>query len=112
MACGVPQIVPRWSALAELAEPAAVFINCPTTAVTSGGCNVIGGVPDVDQIVEELDFLYRSPERRAELSRKGLQHVRSAKFNWPAIGRQFTEMLEGVISKRGAKHEARSEAHV
>src|SRR4030042_4693883 len=46
MACGVPQIVPDWSALGEWAREAALLVPCSTHAVTPNGVNVVGGAPD------------------------------------------------------------------
>ena len=99
MACGVPQIVPAWSALKELTKDAAWQIPCSSTAIGSPYVNVLGGVADEAEFMVALNALYRSKELRQEWGQKGLQRVREARFQWPEIGRQFKQVVDSVALK-------------
>jgi glycosyltransferase involved in cell wall biosynthesis len=93
MACGVPQIVPDWSALGEWTGQCAFKVPCRSTAVTPNFVNVVGGIPGKEETVECLDMLYRSKERRQEMSLLGLQLVQRPEFQWSNIGQRFVDVL-------------------
>jgi D-inositol-3-phosphate glycosyltransferase len=100
MACGVPQIVPDWSALGELCQGAAEMIPCTSTAIGPPYVNVIGGIADKTRFIQALDELYVSHERRRELREAGLARVREDRFRWEHIGAAFRDVFlrvaEGV----------------
>jgi glycosyltransferase involved in cell wall biosynthesis len=96
MACGVPQIVPEWSGLAEWTEDAAVGVKCTTTAVTPNKINVVGGVPEIDGVVRALKYLYESEAHRERFAKKGLALVSRPEFRWRSIGEQYAEALAQV----------------
>lgn len=98
MACGVPQIVPDWSALGELAAGAAMLVPCTSTAIGPPYVNVIGGIADEWQFVDALDRIYREPELRAQLRADGLARVREERFRWQHIGEQVLSVLDGVLA--------------
>lgn len=102
MACGVPQIVPDWSALGELAEEAAVLVPCTSIAInpTAPGLNVIGGVADEKRFVEVLDHLYRKPEWRQQYAEAGLKRVAEDRFRWENIGQKYLELLNTLVGTR------------
>lgn len=104
MACGVPQIVPDWAALGELARDAAVLVPCTSTAINpvAPGLNVIGGVPDEKRFVEVLDHLYRQPDWRRQYGDAGLQRVSEPRFRWTNVGQQYVETLETVLGTKEA----------
>lgn len=62
MACGIPVIAPRWSALAELfrEEQGAILVPCSGTAMTApgGGSYTIGGIADHKETSAALDLVY------------------------------------------------------
>lgn len=93
MACGVPQIVPAWSALGELCEGAARLVPCTSTAIGPPYVNVIGGVADEAMFVTELSALYNSADARRELREAGLARVREERFRWTHIGEAFRDVL-------------------
>lgn len=96
MACGIPQIVPDWSALGELCEDAALKIPCTSTAVTPNQINVIGGVPDKAKTIEALDHLYRSKEMRQVLAKRGWELVRNPRYRWENVGIAFRDAINGL----------------
>ena len=96
MACGVPQIVPEWSALAEWAE-AAVQIPCKTTATTFDSINVIGGIPDEDNFIFALNKIYQDAHWREDLVSRGLNLVQKTEYRWETIGERFAVGLDEAM---------------
>lgn len=94
MACGVPQIVPHWSALGEWCEDAAVKIKCSTTATTFDGINVIGGIADEEDFIYSLNQLYNDVEVRQCYISRGYEMAGRPEYQWPAIGSKFATALE------------------
>lgn len=98
MACGVPQIVPDWSALGDLCKGAALLVPCTTTNSGSPYVNVIGGVADEAQFIEELDAVYRDAGLRAHVAQTGLDRAAELRFTWDDIGRQYEKVLGAVLA--------------
>jgi D-inositol-3-phosphate glycosyltransferase len=114
MACGIPQILPDWSALGEWAKPAALMVPCTGTTTTIGGVNAIGGVPDETAVVNALQSLYDSRSRREELSKRGLALVQQPQFRWENIGARFAEEVErafitGTVTRHALREDDRRE---
>lgn len=99
MACGVPQIVPAWSALEELTKDAAMQVPCSTTAIGPPYVNVIGGVADEERFVNYMEALYKNALIREQFGKRGYDRVHEPRFSWDNIGAQWngliTEVLEG-----------------
>lgn len=96
MACGIPCIVPRWSALEDWAS-AAIQIPCSTFAATQNRIGVIGGVPDREPFVEALQALYASPKLRETTSQAGLDLMREPRFRWENIGVAFEAAIDQAL---------------
>jgi len=86
MACGVPQILPDWSAYGEWAKGAASLIPCTSNAVTFNEINVIGGVPDKQDFIDTLQEHYEDLDVRAHHSAEGLKLVAQPQYRWEHIG--------------------------
>lgn len=101
MACGVPQIVPAWSALEELTKDAAWQVKCPTTSASApqGHMSVIGGVADEDSFVHALNVMYENRHYREQNSKAGLERVNEDRFKWPVIGRQYSQLIGHVLEQ-------------
>jgi D-inositol-3-phosphate glycosyltransferase len=101
MACGVPQIVPHYSALGEWAKGAVEYV--PVTSIhahsnyPSGG---IGGVASKRGFIEAMTRLYEDAERREELSKLGRSLVSRPEFKWSNIAAQFDAAFRYVIKER------------
>jgi D-inositol-3-phosphate glycosyltransferase len=99
MACGIPQIVPDWSALGEWAAPAAKMIDCTSIAVTPNNINVVGGIPDQDQFMLALHELYLSgQDYRDKFSRRGIELANQPQYRWRNIGEKFRDTLNDVLA--------------
>lgn len=102
MACGIPQIVPAWSGLAEWTEDAALHVPCPTTIATANRINTIGGVPDRVATINALDRLYQDRGLREELSRRGRALVERPCYRWSNIGAAFKAAVENRLAEMKA----------
>lgn len=97
MACGVPQIVPDWSALSEWTEDAVWKVPCTSTAATFDGINVIGGIVDEVQFIEALDLLYRDKSLRLSLRDRAFELVAQPQYRWENIGDLFNQAFEEAL---------------
>lgn len=77
MACGVPQIAPKWAALEDWAADAAELVACSSIQVSTGGINTIGGVVDGEKFVAALDRAYRDRAWREDRRAAGLRVAES-----------------------------------
>ena len=95
-ACGIPQIVPQYSALGEWLAGAAYFVSC-TSHETHIVVNTIGGVADKRGFIEALDAMYRDPAMRSQYGSLGLFRVLDPKFRWAAVAGRFHEVLTQMM---------------
>lgn len=96
MACGVPCIVPDWSALGEWAT-AAVRVPCAEIVCTTNGVNVIGGVIDRAACIAALEDVYRHSETRRRLCAAGFALANAPQFRWDDIGRRVAAAIEEAM---------------
>lgn len=97
MACGVPCIVPDWSALGELCHGAAMLVPCTSTIATHSRINSIGGVADKEEYVKALADVYTYRTLRDKLTRLGRKLVEEPRFRWRAVGEGFRDALDHVV---------------
>lgn len=98
MACGIPQIVPEWSALAEWPQGAVHYVPCTSTIVHPGGINTIGGLADEHLFIEALEKMYTNEQYRMQLGRRGLELMNQPKFNWTNIADQFDQVFTKEVN--------------
>lgn len=89
MACGIPQIVPEWSALAEWPRGAVRLVPCTQRLMHTGGINTVGGLVDKDMFIRALDELYREEHLRNQLREASLALVQQPMFRWKNIAQRF-----------------------
>lgn len=93
MACGVPQIVPEWSALAEWPRGAVRLVPCTMRLMHTGGINTVGGIVDRDMFLRALDELYYQEHIRRQLREAGLALVQQPVFRWKNIAQRFHSLF-------------------
>lgn len=106
MACGVPCVVPDWSALGEWPGDAAIRVPCTSTALSAPLNNfpyTVGGVPDLDATVAALTALYRDRQLRDVLAVSGRVLVEEPRFRWESVGDAVADILEGVVGRSEAE---------
>lgn len=107
MACGVPCILPDWSAYGEWAKPAAWLVPCEATALTAplnDGPYTIGGIMGKSGAATALSALYRGAlglsghAVRRDYSGEGLALASRPEYRWENIGAAFRAVLEDVAA--------------
>ena len=97
MACGVPQIVPRWAALGEWAT-AALQVECLREhTVTPDNINAIGGTPSSLAFIEGLHAVYSSPELRDKMQLASIGLARGNQFDWSLIAESWLTTIGEFI---------------
>lgn len=98
MACGVIQIVPKWSALEELTEGAVWQVPCSGPPIIGPPyVNVMGNVPDEHTFVLALQRLYVDEVARRTNRQAGLERVHESRFKWSNIGEAYVDALDSVL---------------
>lgn len=103
MACGVPQVLPDWSALGDWAKAGAWMVPCTSTCIGPPYVNVIGGVADEKRFIAALDRMYRDPAGRQNNSLAALETANQNQFQWTAIGKAYLDVLALVLEKKSEK---------
>jgi D-inositol-3-phosphate glycosyltransferase len=101
MACGIPQIVPDSSALAEWAVPA-VKVPCSRLLIHPE-INTVGALVDDVPFVAALQKLYCDKAARARLSSQGIAHLRRGEFQWKNVAGRFSTILSSALRKKTVK---------
>lgn len=96
MACGVPCILPKWSAYAEWAADPAWLAECTSIAVAPE-INTVGGVVG-REVVQALSRLYVEPHARTLLSEAGLKLVARPEYRWEDVGARVAKVVDDVLS--------------
>lgn len=115
MACGIPQIVPEYSALGEWCRDANGNPVVEYTDVSEipffnvKGLNTQGGIPEMDSTIAALEKLYRNPQYRQELANKGYQLVIQPQFEWKNVAKAFENTFNTVKKAAVAKESIEDE---
>jgi len=99
MACGIPQIVPEWSALGEWPHGAVRYVPISGMQALAGGINTIGGVVSEDAMAKALDQMYRNSDVRAEYSKLAYERATETRFTWASVSAEMLALLGKVIGK-------------
>jgi len=100
MACGIPQVVPMWSALEEWTAGAAVQVPCTTYAATPNGPNTIGGIADRREFCAALERLYYDEDLRRQKRDAGLQLVARPEFRWEQVGADMAAAIGRALAAK------------
>src|SRR5215471_4840588 len=99
MACGCPNLVPRWSALAEWAAGAVEYLPCsgPLAGIEHGN---IGGLVLPETVAQALTTLVPDAGRLAALRQAGLERVQQPAFRWAHIAQRFIMGMQRAMEGR------------
>lgn len=101
MACGTPQIVPDYAALAEWARGAVRYVPVEHEIANFGfRAFGIGAAPVKGAFVDAMDELYRDANARADLAAAGLKKAAEDRFSWAHVAKRFHEELTAVLNER------------
>lgn len=100
MACGIAQIVPRYSALGEWCHGAVHYVGVSSFQVTPKNINTIGGVADMEESVAAIQKFWEDREYRREMGQLALARATEARFKWANIAEQFHIVLTETVLER------------
>ena len=102
MACAIPSIAPRSSALAEWPNGAIEYVevmpNMPF--VNTSMVNTIMDTPDMESFITAAEKLYNDKDYRKDLGFKGFKRATQARFKWEAIAVQFGAIFNTLLKER------------
>lgn len=103
MACGVPQIVPDYSALGEWCRDADGNPVVEYTKISEipffnvKGLNTQGGVPDMESTIAALQKMYENRAYREDLAAKGYRLVTQPQFEWRSVAKEFEKTFNTAM---------------
>lgn len=111
MACGIPAIVPDYSALKEWPRnddnTSVLYVPVNTTPwFNPNNINTEHYFIDVHAAVEALERLYQKESMRASMGVVGQGHATSNRFLWPTIKKQWVDIVKNVMSTSQYKGDA------
>lgn len=97
MACKVPQLLPRYSALAEWADGAANFVLCTDFEATFSQINTIGGTVNKRAFIDALHTAYNFRGGLGVIAERGFNLVHEDRFTWRSVGERFNDELGRLL---------------
>ncbi len=94
LACGVPVIAQDFSATTEVVGDGGILIKPVGKWSTSLMTDL--AVPDNDEFVKQLFYLYENGKVRGELGNKGIKHA--SHFQWDKVANDFLDVFKGVLA--------------
>lgn len=95
MAVGCPQIVSGHSCLKELVEDhGGLIVKNSAWMMNPSGMNTWGGVSDVDDLVEKLEFMYKNHEKRIKMGEEAYRFITQPQFTWDYATDRFEEIFK------------------
>lgn len=97
-ACGVPQLVPNWSATKEIwADGAGVLLPVRDFRFETKFLNTAHADVDADAAGEILIHLWKNPDERERLRQAG-QALVARQWTWPQVGEAFAKLLREAMT--------------
>lgn len=104
MACKIPNIVPDWSGLGEWARGGASLIPCTSIQMNTGGINTVGGIPDKNLFIAELEHMYQDAAYRAQVAKAGFDLILQPKFSWDSVANRFDTIFMDMLRGKYANN--------
>jgi glycosyltransferase involved in cell wall biosynthesis len=101
MACGLPTLVPNYSALADWPKGAVQYANVdPTPWANPNDIDTIHRFVDVNDAIQQLETLYQLKTLRDELGNRAYDHMTQERFDWKYIGSQFDRLFKAAKEQK------------
>jgi len=95
-ACGVPQIVPDYSACKELYEGRGLLVK-PRQYLSSLMINTEGGLLHEEDVAEAMQYYYDNPEVREQHASDMYKYISSERFSWDTIATLWEKHIKEVF---------------
>ena len=101
MACGIPTIVPNYSALSEWPKGAVHYVDVDETPwMNTNDIDTEHRFMNVASAVEALEYVYQQTEYRKELGIKARNHMEKKCFRWQEIAKHFDSVFKSVLGSK------------
>ena len=101
MACGIPTIVPNYSALSEWPQGAVHYVDVDETPwMNPNDIDTEHRFMNVASAVEALEYVYQQTEYRKELGIKARKHMEKKCFRWQEIAKHFDGVFKSVLGSK------------
>jgi len=97
-AVGVPQVVSSYAASGELYKDRGLTVD-PFYYLTAQKINTEGGLLHEDDVAQAFQTYYDEPKLRRQHGDKMYEYIRSDRFTWKAIGKQWDKHIREVLEK-------------
>ena len=102
MACGLPCIIPQYSALAEWPNGGVEYISVdPKPEFNTAQVNTIFRQFNLESFIEKSEKLYNDAAYRKELGKKAYRLATKSEFEWKNIANEFHAVFQKVIKQNG-----------
>lgn len=110
LACGVPVIAQKVSAITEVVGPGGILVDPEREITVPSGEDQ--WLPNIGAFTEAIESLYSSRRRRRELGQAGREHVTQS-FSWDSAADRFHDLLEklDVESRQRISNPQGEESH-
>lgn len=101
MACGLPCLVPNYSALSEWPKGAVEYVDINYSIppeYNMAQVNTKFRKPLLESFIEKAELLYNDKDYRKKLARKAYMHVLNPEYEWSNIAKEFEKVFEKVIN--------------
>jgi glycosyltransferase involved in cell wall biosynthesis len=119
-ACGIPQIVPKWSATEEIWEGSGILLESVSVKHELSAINTMHAVIDTKQLSDELNLLYEDEQWAARIGEQCFAVTQRPEYKWENVAKKFDALFkknagrsplsgevaltrEGVIKLKNAK---------
>lgn len=96
--CGVPQIVPNWSATKEIWEGVGLLTDVISVRHEPGLINTAQCVIDTNHLSSQLQELYDSEDYRIKVGKQCKDKMLSQEYSWDIIADKFDEIFRRVAA--------------
>jgi glycosyltransferase involved in cell wall biosynthesis len=101
MACGIPSIAAKYSALSEWPNGAVHYVDVDETPwMNTNDIDTEHRFMNVASAVEALEYMYQQTAYRKELGNKARKHMEKKCFQWKEIGKQFDSVFKSVLGSK------------
>ena len=102
MACGIPCLVPEYSALAEWPNGAVEYMAVDEIPeYNTAQINTKFRRFNLESFIEKAEYLYQNKAYRKELGKKAYRLATKSEFEWKNIANEFHAVFQKVIKQNG-----------
>ncbi len=95
-ACKVPQIVPDYSACAELYKDRGLLVPV-RQYLTASMINTEGGLLHEDDVAQALETYYTSPDLMKQHAEAMYEYILQPQFEWANVAKRFEKELKSIL---------------